>query len=255
MKKVYDMMQRICSNYAKVLMLVFCAAAVMALTAVPTKAGSGLAVGLDHNQLTLYVGQKKQINMIVGEGPYQAKGWSSSKKSVASVNSKGMVTAKKTGKVTITCNTGFGYNLTCKITVKKRLEVSGYLSKKYTKLAKKVKAAKKTTNDPMGVGNLYVFTDNSGMAPFFRYDLKTKKISFMQIANIVAPEDQAGLTLYGVSLDMKAKAAKKALKAKKWKYVKMSKYATGYDLIYTKSGHTITLKFDDGKVGAIQWNR
>lgn len=44
--------------------------------------------------------------------------WTSSKKTVATVSSKGVVTAKKPGKATITAKTKSGQKLTCKITVK-----------------------------------------------------------------------------------------------------------------------------------------
>lgn len=44
--------------------------------------------------------------------------WTSSKKTVATVSSKGVVTAKKPGTTTITAKTASGQKLTCKITVK-----------------------------------------------------------------------------------------------------------------------------------------
>lgn len=47
--------------------------------------------------------------------------WSSGKKSVATVNSKGIVTAKKPGTATITAKTKEGQKLTCKITVKENV--------------------------------------------------------------------------------------------------------------------------------------
>ena len=224
--------------------------------AVPAKAAVGRAVVLSDTELTMYVGQTETLTMYVGNGEMAPDKWASTRKSVATVSSKGVVKARKAGKTTILCTTGFGYDLECTVTVKKRLEVSGYLNKNYLKLARKVPAAEKNTyNDPAGIGNLYTFSDYSGTAPFFRYDLKTKKISMLQIADAVNKQEQARLTLYGVSLDMTAKQAKKAMKANKCKYRKISKYAAGYDLIYKRSGHQITLKFTDGKVSAIQWNR
>jgi SLAP domain-containing protein len=58
----------------------------------------------------------------------KVKSWSSSKKSVATVNSKGKVTAKKAGKATITATLYDGTKLKCKVTVKN----NKYSATKYT---------------------------------------------------------------------------------------------------------------------------
>lgn len=224
---------------------VFLAAVMLLASAVPAQAGNN-AVGLDHQTLTLYPGDKATIKMIVGMGPADAQGWSTSKKSVATVSKKGVVTAKKAGKAVITCKTGYGYNLTCTVTVKKRVEISSYLNKKYTKLLKKVPEAIRPNSDPIGQNNLYIFPDG-GL--FLRYDKKTKKISVLQNAN------SKGLSLYGVTLGMKLKTAKKKLKSAGCKYQKKVKAPTVTDYIYKKSGHQITVKVRSGKVSCVQWAR
>ena len=66
------------------------------------------------------VGQKYTLSVRGGSGKIT---WSSSKKSVASVSSAGVVTAKKTGTATITAKRN-GFSTTCKVTVVKGLSLS-----------------------------------------------------------------------------------------------------------------------------------
>lgn len=217
----------------------------------------GKAVYLESTSVTMYAGGTKQLQMYVGAAPISASGWSSSNKKVATVSKKGVVTAKKTGKATITCKTGFGFNLSCKITVKKKMEISGYLNKSYKKLAKKAPEAtyQNAYMDPAGVGNVYVFQTSHGIAPFFRYDQKTQKISFVQISSTGKDERQNRFTIYGASLGMTTKQVKAALKAKKCKYTGKQVYSSLTHLNYTKSGHKITIFIEKGKVTAVQWSR
>ena len=220
--------------------------------------GIGKAVNLEPTSVTMYAGGSKQLQLYVGGGPVSASGWSSSNKKVAVVSKKGVVTAKKTGKATITCKTGFGYNLSCKVTVKKKLEVSGYLNKNYKKLAKKAPEAKyqNVYMDAAGVGNVYVFENGrGGIEPFFRYDQKTKKISFVQISSTGKDERQNRFSLYGASLGMTTKQVKAALKTKKCKYAGKRVYSSSTNLDYTKGGHKITVFLQKGKVTALQWSR
>ena len=202
------------------------------------------AVVLSHASLTMYVGDQETLAMEVGGSKMQPESWKSSKKSVAAISKTGVITAKKAGKATITCKTGFGYNLTCKVTVKKRVEVSKYLNKKYTKLAAKVPAAKhwNKDRDPAGIGNLYVFVDSTGSAPFFRYDRKTKKPSFVQISTLCNAKAQKGLSLYGVSFGMTEAKAKAILKKKGCSFKKKYVFSDGtgrVSLTYKKSGHSV----------------
>lgn len=64
---------------------------------------------------TITAGQKRTLKVTGKVGKVT---WKTSKKSVATVSSKGVVTAKKAGKATITASVD-GCKLTCKVTVKK----------------------------------------------------------------------------------------------------------------------------------------
>ena len=69
---------------------------------------------LNRTKVTLLKGEKTTLKVT---GTRQKVAWRSSKKSVATVNSKGVVTAKKKGtaKITVKCN---GITRTFKVTVK-----------------------------------------------------------------------------------------------------------------------------------------
>lgn len=72
-------------------------------------------VGLNYKDSTVYVGDVLQMELLNGKGTVK---WSTSKKSVATVNKKGKVTIKKKGTATIKATAG-GKTYTCKLTVKK----------------------------------------------------------------------------------------------------------------------------------------
>lgn len=210
------------------------------------------AVGLNYQELTMTVGDKEKLIMDVGGSPMQPEKWSSSAKSIVSVSKKGTLTAKKAGKAVISCTTGFGYDLQCKVTVEKKIELSKYLNKKYTKMAKAVKAAEKLSayEDPAGTGNVYVFKENYGTSLFFRYNTSTKLITTLQ------NDCKKNLTLYGVSLGMTHKKANAALKKAKWKYKEKNVLdSTRYKTVYTKKGSKIILCYDNKKLSWLQWYR
>ncbi|MGN0169142.1 MAG: Ig-like domain-containing protein [Lachnospiraceae bacterium] len=70
---------------------------------------------LSADKLTIYLNQKSQLS-VINVMNMDIK-WSSSKKTVATVNSKGMITAKKKGSAVITATVN-GVKLKCKVTVK-----------------------------------------------------------------------------------------------------------------------------------------
>lgn len=73
------------------------------------------ALTISAKSVTLSAGQSKTLTV---SGATETVKWSSSNKAVATVDSKGKVKAKKTGKATITATVG-SEKLTCNITVKK----------------------------------------------------------------------------------------------------------------------------------------
>lgn len=88
---------------------------------VTTQATPPSSVSLNKSSGKLYIGNKMQLSAtVLPEASQQTISWSSSDKSVASVSSNGLVTAKKAGKATITATTVNGKTATCKITVEKK---------------------------------------------------------------------------------------------------------------------------------------
>lgn len=78
-----------------------------------TTAEAGEKVALNMKKATIYNGETLQLEL---KGTTEKVTWSSSKKSVATVSKKGLVTAKKAGKTTITAKVG-KKKYTCKVTV------------------------------------------------------------------------------------------------------------------------------------------
>lgn len=75
---------------------------------------------INKSKLTLYVPDKFQLNV---ENTNKKVKWSSSNKKIASINSKGEVTARKSGKVTVTAKVG-KKKYKCIVTVKKRDDIT-----------------------------------------------------------------------------------------------------------------------------------
>ena len=93
---------------SKMLMMVvvFCMVAACSISV------SAAKFHLNATSITLYKGQNYQLNASVS-----GVKWSSKKKAVAAVNASGLVTAKKTGKTTITAKAN-GETVKCTVTVK-----------------------------------------------------------------------------------------------------------------------------------------
>lgn len=82
---------------------------------IPSEASAASKIKLSATKATIYIGQSTTLKVT---GTSQKITWSSSNKTIATVSSKGKVTAKKAGTCTITAKMK-SKKLTCKVTVKK----------------------------------------------------------------------------------------------------------------------------------------
>lgn len=90
---------------------------------------------LSLRELSLEEGKTKTLKV---NGTKKSVKWGTSNKSIATVNNKGIVKAKKPGKATITAKCGT-YTLKCKVTVTKKPASYNEISKKMKEFAKKNK--------------------------------------------------------------------------------------------------------------------
>ena len=131
-------------------------------------------VGLNKTKETLYIGDTSQLKL---SGTSQKVKWSTSKKSVATVNSKGKVTAKKSGTATITAKLGkksYKYKVTVKnidvlaktLTIKNAGCIDAFACKgslKATSSNPSVAKVKVTSGMLFG-GSIYVYGYKTGTA-------------------------------------------------------------------------------------------
>lgn len=114
----------------KKFLLMVCIILVATLVFPSVDAEAATKVKINKKTVTTYAGQSTQLKVSKGKAK-----WSSSKKSVVVVNSKGKITAKKTGVATITAKVA-GQKVSCKVTVKKaslsKTKLSLNANKNYT---------------------------------------------------------------------------------------------------------------------------
>ena len=118
------------------------------------------ATKLSKKKATLYVGETLQLKLAGGSG----KGtWKSSKSKVASVNKKGLVTAKKKGNCKITVKES-GKTYTCNITVKQLPKNYATVNGKRVKVGKTVTLKYKIqSNKPIAVLSVRYVYDKTAL--------------------------------------------------------------------------------------------
>ena len=175
---------------------------------------------LNKSSVTITVGKTVTLKATV-TGKKGTVKWSSSKKSVATVSSKGVVTGKKKGTATITAKVN-GVKKTCKVTVKSIPNVTNSVLKMTG-----AKAAKKLgityINTTSHIAHLErVVTGSYIRRTAYRKDgwnlyIRDKKITF-----------------YGCKLGMTKKQVAAKLKNAKWNKSKTDKWDDGTTWIYYK---------------------
>ncbi|MBQ4068070.1 MAG: Ig-like domain-containing protein [Lachnospiraceae bacterium] len=109
----------------KILSLALAMMLTVLLLPVNVEAAEAKKVALNKNSLTIYVGGKTTLK---NTGTAKKVKWSSTKPGVASVSQKGVITAKKAGKTTITAKAGKKV-AKCTVTVKKQLKAKQIIKK------------------------------------------------------------------------------------------------------------------------------
>ena len=198
----------------------------VSLTVSPT------SVSLNKTSLTLEVGKTYTLTKTISPSTATTSySWSSSNTSVATVNSSGKVTAKKTGTATITVKTSNGKTATCKVTVIKTLPTP-----KISKLENKAGGIKLSWNKVDGAyGYRLYYKTSSGSWKQFK---ETTSTSFTDSS--VSPGKTETYTIGCIDKNSKL----------------VSKYdSTGWSKKYTPVAPTVS-KLDITKGGIkLSWNK
>lgn len=137
---------------------------------------------LSKSSATIYVNKTLQLKV---SGTSQKVKWSTSNKKVATVSSKGKVTAKATGKANITANIN-GVKLVCKVTVKKASTSTSAKQKANQTLKNYIQSNGYTNSD----GDKFIVTYDTVSGTEFQcgivYNRKTNQFNY-----IIAAENDA----------------------------------------------------------------
>lgn len=153
------------------------------------------SISISRTKATMYA--RAQLKLSVSSKSKNVT-WASSNKSVAVVSKKGLVTAKKPGKVTITAKVG-KKKLKCRITVKKwqgNVDLMSLLGKRYSSVKKKVPCMRKKAPGYYGDGGANITTNAS-------------KVVVVDMSKYIA-----GYHFRGVRVGMNYKRAEQILKKK-----------------------------------------
>jgi len=158
------------------------------------------SIKLNQTQRTILKGKKYTLKATVGPKNATSKAvtWKSSNTKVATVSSKGVVTAKKAGRVTITCTAKDGSNVqaTCSVTVANPVKTIK-LSKKTVTIKKKGTYLLKATVGPKSATNKAVTWKSSN-----------KKVATVSASGLVTAKKKGKVTITVKAKDGSGKTAK-----------------------------------------------
>lgn len=173
---------------------------------------------------------------------------------MASINSRTrLITAKKAGSCTIKVNTTDS-TLTCKVTVKKTVELSEYLSS-YAKFKNAVGYMRQATakEEPVSYTGTLYFGSGATVSNgnfFIRTDKPGRKV--MSLQNLTKKQ----FTIYGVRVGDSTTEAHKSLLKNGFKLNSTQKYTSHTIRKYKKGTSTVILSLSEqNKVSWYQWIR
>lgn len=141
-------------------------ALVLALTCVSmitsTDFVDAASIKLNKTSLTLYTGKTSTLKVI---GTNKKATWSTSNKKIATVSSKGVVSAKSAGNATITAKVS-NKNLKCKVTIKKSTTSKNAAKKAYYNFLKSYNF----TSDPNSRGFKLIYINNDSIPELAVFD-------------------------------------------------------------------------------------
>ena len=150
------------------------------------------AATISHSQMTITAGFTDKLKVENASGKVT---WTSSNKSIATVNDKGVVTAKKKGRCTVTATTEDGSKLKCVIKVANNVytrtkgtnadadknEVTAYIYKASTdasgNLVCKFRVINNTSRSITKLSDMRIDVKNANKKTLFSYKVKSKTVS------------------------------------------------------------------------------
>ncbi|MBQ8305380.1 MAG: Ig-like domain-containing protein [Blautia sp.] len=165
------------------------------------------SISLSKTSQTLYVGKTATLTATV-KNTTKSVIWSSSNKNVATVSTKGKITAKKAGTATITATIkGTKVKATCKVTVKKMTDLTSYYRKPYSSIIQTFPGGSYQTR--YAEYNYYTWKD--GITFSFPKPVADQQKSPASMINLT--KNVNGYCLLGVTIGMNKDTAFKKLTA------------------------------------------
>ena len=220
----------------------------------PGGGGSGSSAWLSKTSATLIAGRKLTLSV---SGTSKKASWRSSNSSVASVTSKGVVTAKKKGSAVITATVG-GKKLTCKIKVTPKVyakKIKLTVSSKSLLVGEKASLSYKVTPDSSKITESYKVSWKSDNTKVVSVDqkgnLKAKKPGKTRIAAILKSHGKTKRVFCKVTVTSgKQRLLALMTSSKAKKKSDGTRVLTDGDtaIIYNKAAGTYTFQHKEGSI-------
>lgn len=222
------------------------------------------SVSLNRSKLTLYVGKSSRLTAKI-QGASKKVVWRSSKPSVASVTSKGLVKGKKAGTAVITAKAN-GKTAKCTVTVKRKnsssqnkagsTELSGLLNLTMRSAAKRLKITpiQETSYGNFAYGKKIYAYEYGKRIYYYSFQMYSEKgDADKKGAWRIEGLRSRDYTLYGMRVGSSYASCQKILKSKGYTYDNAASFGTIYCYTKKKSGQSIHLKIENGLCESITY--